>query len=149
VVLGHETNGRFLQTAPHDTVMLSLSMEARIGDCMEPMQIAFPYYTLEPLIRTLSHMIESKAGPPPGNGDGKARWNPQFDDIRVPVTAQWQDLELAARDLAALKVGDLLEMSPSCLEKVDVQLAETSRFRGRLGKRGKHWAVELTEVLKR
>ncbi|MCK6499975.1 MAG: flagellar motor switch protein FliM, partial [Nitrospira sp.] len=140
VVLGHETNGRFLQTAPHDTVMLSLSMEARIGDCMEPMQIAFPYYTLEPLIRTLSQMIESKAGPPPGNGDGKARWNPQFDDIRVPVTAQWQDLELAARDLAALKVGDMLEMSPSCLEKVDVQLAETSRFRGRLGKRGKHWA---------
>jgi flagellar motor switch protein FliM len=149
VTLGHETNGRFLQTAPHDTVMLSLSMEARIGDCMEPLQIAFPYYTLEPLIRTLSQQLEASAGPAPGRADAKARWNPQFDDIRVPVKAQWQDLELAARDLAALKVGDVLEMSPTCLDKVDVQLAETSRFRGRLGTRGNHWAVELTEVLKK
>ncbi len=149
VILGHETNGRFIQTAAHDTVMLTLSMEARVGDCMESMQLAFPYYTLEPLIRTLNQMLETSAGQLPGAQRATPRWNPQFDDIRVPVTAAWPDLELTARDIAALRVGDVLELSPACLDKVSVRLADTPRFRGRLGTRGKHWAVELTEVLKR
>ena len=116
---------------------------------METLQCILPYYTLELINRSISQQVAASAGPAPGRADAKARWNPQFDDIRVPVKAQWQDLELAARDLAALKVGDVLEMSPTCLDKVDVQLAETSRFRGRLGTRGNHWAVELTEVLKK
>lgn len=149
VTLGHETNGQFIQTAAHDTVMLILSMEARVGDCMETMQLAFPYYTLEPLIRTLNQMLESAVGQAPGSGRAAPKWNPQFDDVRVPVTAAWPDLELAAREVASLRVGDILELSPACLEKVSVRLADTPRFRGRLGTRGKHWAVELTETLKR
>ena len=48
VLLGHENNGQFLQTAPHDTIMLVLTMEAKVGDCLEQMQIALPCFTLEP-----------------------------------------------------------------------------------------------------
>jgi flagellar motor switch protein FliM len=148
VVLGHESNGRFLQTAAHDTVMLALAMEARVGDCMEQLQIGFPYYTLEPLIRQLGQTVETSAreagGPPPG----PATWNPLFDEVRVPVTAEWRGLELSARELTGLKVGDVLQLSPECSHQVQVRLADIPKFHARLGTRANKWAVELTEVLK-
>lgn len=149
VILGVESNGRFLQTSPHDTVMLALSMEARIGDCMESMQIGFPYYTLEPLIRGLAQSVEASVGDHSNTAKGKPKWNPRFDDIPVPVRASWNDLELSARDIATLKVGDVLELSPASCDQVNVRLAEMDRFRGRLGTRGNKWAVELTETLKK
>ncbi len=149
VILGHENNGRFLQTAPHDTVILALSMEARIGDCMESMQIGFPYYTLEPLILELSRTMQASINEGAPRVQTKSRWQPHFDDIPVPVSAAWADLELAAREVAALKVGDILELPPARCEQVNVRLGDVDRYRGRLGTRGNKWAVQLTEVLKK
>ncbi len=148
-LLGHETNGRFLQTSTHDAVMLILCMEARLGDCTERMQLAFPYSTLEPLIRRLAEKSEESMGPPPSSPPSRSRWIPEFDEIKVPVTAAWPDLELAARDVAALKVGDLLEISPSFIDQVNLRLADVSRFRGRLGTNGSKWAVQISETLKK
>lgn len=150
VPLGRETNGRFLQTAAHDTVMLTLSMEARLGDCMETLQIGFPYYTLEPLVRALaSSMGGSNGDPSQRNSNAKPRWNTGLDDLRVPVAASWNDLELSARELASLKVGDVLQLAPSCMEQVNIRLASMNRFKGRLGTRANHLAVELTESVKK
>ncbi len=58
VLLGHENNGQFLQTAPRDTIMLVLTMEAKLGDCLEQVQLVLPCFTLEPLIRKLSQATE-------------------------------------------------------------------------------------------
>ncbi|HSA03464.1 MAG TPA: flagellar motor switch protein FliM, partial [Candidatus Paceibacterota bacterium] len=103
-VLGHENNGRFLQTASHDTVMLALTLEARVGDCLEPMQIGFPYYTLEPLVQQLNANIEATGRENPTVDNGGLRWNPQLNSVRVPVTAEWEGLEITARDLTQLQV---------------------------------------------
>jgi flagellar motor switch protein FliM len=148
VVLGHESNGRFLQATAHDTVMLAMAMEARVGDCMEQLQIGFPYYTLEPLMRQLGQAIEASAQQAAGPAPTTSRWNPAFDDVRVPVTAEWPGLELSARELTRLKVGDILQLSPECSQQVRVRLATIPKFQGRLGTRTGKWAVELTQVLK-
>ena len=34
ILLGHETSGRFLNTSPQDSILLILSMEVRLGDCI-------------------------------------------------------------------------------------------------------------------
>jgi flagellar motor switch protein FliM len=148
VILGHENSGRFLQTSPHDTVMLALSMEARIGDCLEPLQIGFPYYTLEPLIRAVSQAAEPDHHEAMKKIAAPLAWNPQLDDARVPVSASWEGLELSARDLAALKVGDIVELSPASIEQVQVRLGNLPRFRARLGARDQHLAVQIIEPLK-
>lgn len=149
VVLGTENTGRFLQTAPHDTVMLVLSMEARLGDCSETLQLCFPYYTLEPLIRSLSQASEERNVSEPSRPAAKPKWNPDFDDILVQVSAAWSDLELSAREIVGLKVGDVIELSPASHERISVRLAGTPRFEGRLGTRADKWAVQIDQALKR
>ena len=146
IMLGHENNGRFLQTAPRDTIMLVLAMEAKVGDCLEQMQIALPCFTLEPLIRKLGHINgESTEEVAPVSA---VRWNRNFDDVPVPVTAMWDDLKLTARDIVNLKVGDILPLDPKSVQQVKLRLADTPKFEGHLGTTDGKWAVAVTGITK-
>jgi flagellar motor switch protein FliM len=148
-VLGHENNGRFLQSSPHDTVMLAVSIEVRLGDCLEQMQFAFPCRTLEPLVSALNAITEKgDDAPTPGETPRQRRWNPSLAHVRVPVIAEWQNLRLSARQLAGLKPGDVLPLSPGQSSDVKVRLAKVTRFNGRLGTAGDRLAVQLSSVLK-
>lgn len=146
VMLGHENNGQFLQTAPHDTIMLVLAMEAKAGDCLEQIQIALPCFTLEPLIRKLGHITDA-----PCEAEAPVttlRWNRNFDEVPVPVTAMWDDLVLTARDVAHLKPGDILPLDPRSVQRVKLRLADMPKFEGNLGTTGGKWAIAVTNVMK-
>ena len=41
-IIGHESNGRFLQTSPRDSIVLALAIEVSFGDCSEQIQIGLP-----------------------------------------------------------------------------------------------------------
>ncbi len=148
VVLGHESNARFLQTASHDTVMLVLALEARLGDCQDTMQMGFPCYTLEPLMRQLSADLDGNAKEAATSPHGGVRWNSQLDDVRVPISASWNDLELTARQMSRLKIGDVLQLPPHFASQIRVCLARVPKFVGRLGLQDGKWAVQLNQVLK-
>jgi flagellar motor switch protein FliM len=142
-LLGHENNGQFLQTASHDTIMLVLALDAQLGDCQAPIQIALPCFALEPLVQTLSPVTDVEQTPavqPPA----RVQWNRNFDDVPVPVTAIWDHLTLTARDVANLKAGDVLPLDPGCTRQVKLRLADMCKFEGHLGTAGGKWAVALT-----
>lgn len=146
-LLGHENNGQFLQTAAHDTVMLALVMDAKLGDCSEKIQIALPCSMLEPTIRKLGQATEFVVEParPPAP---LPRWNHNFDEVPVPVTALWDDLVLSAREIANLKPGDILPLDARSARRVKLRLANVPKFQGSLGTTGGKWAVAVTDVVK-
>lgn len=147
VVLGHENNGRFLTSSAHDCVMLVLSMEARLGDCTERIELAFPFHTIEPLVR----QPDSSSDGDPGVAairPGQVRWNPNLNDVSVRLNTAWHGLEMSARQLTQLKCGDVLMLEENCFNRVEIRLEQQPKFHGRLGKTGDCWAVELTESVK-
>jgi len=146
VMLGHENNGQFLQTAPHDTIMLVLAMEAKVGDCLEQIQIALPCFTIEPLVRKLGHI--NGASSETAAVVSAVRWNRNFDEVPVPVTAIWDDLHLTARDLVNMKVGDVLPLDAKSTRQVKLRLADMPKFEGQLGTAGGKWAVAVTGIAK-
>lgn len=148
VTLGHESNGMFLQTAHSDTIMLVLTMEARMGDCLEQVQLAFPFATLEPLIRQLNQKLRADAPGAEAAAAQKPRWNPEFESMNVPVTAEWPSLEMTARDLANLKVGDVLPLDAEIVNAVRLRLSTNPKFIGRLGTQDGKWAIEITRPIK-
>ncbi len=152
VLLGHENSGRFLQTSVPDAVMLALTMEARIGDCVEQFQIGFPYTTLEPLIQQLSLTLNPQAEENVAAAAAKAAahpaWKHDLDNVSIPVTAEWPGMELTARALTQLKVGDVLPLPADFTSQIQLRLARMPKFLGRLGTSDQHWAIELTKVLK-
>ena len=146
-LLGHETNGQFLQTAPRDTVMLALVMDAKLGECSEKIQLVLPCSTLEPLIRKLGQSTEMVAEPVRAPAP-TPKWNRNFDEVPVPVTALWDDLVLSAREVANLKPGDILPLDPRSARRVKLRLSDLPKFQGTLGTAGGKWAVAVTDVVK-
>lgn len=142
VIIGHENNSRFLQCAAHDTAMLCVAMEVRLGDCAEQIQLALPYSTIEHLIKQLGDLEETdKTRVPPAAAT--PRWNRILDDIPVRVSAEWHGLELTARELSQLKAGDVVLLDPACADMVAVKLEGIPKYHGRLGTRFDKWAVEI------
>ncbi len=144
-ILGHENNCKFLQTSPPDTSMLILTISASISEQTETFQLVFPYATLEPLMRLLNPELAGTevAAPRPA----KPRWNSGFDDVKVPLTAEWQGLKMSAGEITRLKPGDLLGLDPACAAQVVVRLGSIPKFFGRPGTSDANWAVQLTAAI--
>ncbi len=148
LLLGHESNARFLNTAPFDSVMLALTLEAQLGDCFEQIHIGFPYMTLEPLINRLSQDIDTHIHDSAPERSGGSQWKDALDDVQIPVTAEFPGMSMSARRLANLQVGDVLELDEDLPSRVRLRLATLPKFTGRLGTRSGKWAVEIGQVLK-
>ena len=144
-LLGHENNSKFLQTSPPDTAMLIIAVESSIAEQKETFHIVFPYATVDPLMRLINPSLPGADATAPRAA--KARWNSQFDGVKVPVTAEWQGLKLSAGDVTRLKPGDLLTLDPACAAQVVVRLGNIPKFLGRPGTSDAKWAVQLTSAI--
>ncbi|HTH47191.1 MAG TPA: FliM/FliN family flagellar motor switch protein [Candidatus Limnocylindria bacterium] len=147
-ILAHESNARFLNTSPWDSVMLCLSLEARIGDCTEQMQFGLPYPTIEPLVRLLNRSVDPSLENAAAIPQSPPRWRPEMEEVEIPVTAELPGRTMTTGQLARLKVGDTLDFDRDLLNRVQVRLADLHKFSGRLGSRGGKWAIEVTQVTK-
>ncbi len=144
-LLGHENNSHFLQTSMPDTAMLILTMHGGIGDQAEQFQMVFPYATVEPLLRMLIPSLPEVEASPARSA--RIRWNPEFDDVRVPVIAEWQGLKMSAGAITRLKPGDVLALDPACAAQVQLRLSHVPKFHGRPGTSDGKWAVQITSAL--
>ncbi len=144
-LIGHENNGRFLQTSPKDAIVLALTLEANFGDCSEQIQIGVPYYTIEPVVKKMHarRQKDSSVAPPAK----RAEWQASYDRITVPVRAEWDAFQLTVREIASLRVGDVIEMQSSICAETRILLNGTPKFIGTVGLDSDRVAVQLTRKL--
>ncbi|MHB1308767.1 MAG: flagellar motor switch protein FliM [Limisphaerales bacterium] len=146
VLLGHESQPRFVRVAPPETAVVRVTLAAVVGESRNSLQFVLPSVTVEPLFRPYS-------APPPGlaaaapRPRGAVGWNPDFGEVPVRLTATWPDLGLTLDRLAGLKPGDLLLMHPGLVNEVEVALETVPRFHARLGRRGQNVAIEILAPL--
>lgn len=144
-IIGHESNGQFLQTSPRDAIILVVTLDATFGDCAEPIRIAIPYYTIEPVIKGMQAKRQKEASV--GPQDKKATWQRAYDRIQVPVRAQWDAFEVSLREVTCLRVGDVIEMPNEIFQKTDVLVNGSRKFVGAVGIDDDRVAVQITEKL--
>ena len=142
-IIGNESSGRFLQTSPADAMMLILHMEASFGDVTGPISIAVPYYTLEPLV---TRILESGSNLEKTTPSSPARWQEVYDDILVPLSAEWDAFELPVRDLLALRVDDVIEMPARLIKDTKLRIEDRTCFVGEIGLEGEQVAFEVNET---
>ncbi len=145
LIIGHENNGRFLQTSPKDAIVLALTLEASFGDCSEQIQIGVPYYMIEPVVKKMQSRRQKDAAVT--TTEKRAEWQSAYDRITVPVRAEWAALEVSVRELASLRVGDVIEMPASIFHETRVLLNGTPKFIGSVGHDADRVAVQLTRKL--
>ncbi len=150
MLLGHETDSKYLQTSPAEAPMLLTTLNLHIGEFCSKAQLAIPFSTFDPMLEKLRSELK-----PPADAVSAAVapakagvWNAAYDDVRATITAQMSGPRLTARDLPRLKVGDLIDLPAESVGDVQLRLGNTTRFTGRLGQCDDKWAVEVIRVLK-
>lgn len=144
-MIGHENNGRFLQTSPRDAIVLALALEVSFGDCSEQVQIGVPYYMIEPLVRAL-HARRQKDSAPTA-APNRAEWRPVYENVTIPVRAEWTLHDLPLREVAVLRVGDVLQLPASIVEQTHVLLNGSPKFVGTAGTNHDQVVVKLSRKL--
>ena len=145
VIIGHENNGRFLQTSPRDAIILALTLEASFGDCSEQIQIGVPYYTIEPIVKKMQARRQKDNAV--STVEKRATWHPAYERITIPVRAEWSALELTLRELTSLRVGDVIEMPQTICNETNVLLNGAAKFVGTVGLDTDRVAIQLTRKL--
>ncbi|RRJ98004.1 flagellar motor switch protein FliM [Opitutaceae bacterium TAV4] len=144
-IVGHENNGCFLQTSARDAVMLVLALDVNFGDCTGALNLAVPYYMIETVVRDLQarrHQDNAPAARPDATG-----WKPVYEHIALPVRAEWPVFEASLREIASLRVGDVLELPAGILDDTRVLLAGAEKFTGTVGVEGDRVAVKINRKL--
>jgi len=144
-IIGHENNGRFLQTSPRDAVILALAIEVSFGDCSEQIQIGIPYYTIEPLVKALQLRRQKDALP--AGAPARAEWREVYEHVRIPVRAEWSLADMPLREVAALRVGDVLQLPVDIIDRTRVLLSGSAKFAGTVGLEDDLVAVRLARKL--
>ncbi len=144
-IIGHESNGRFLETSPADAIMLVLSMEAGVGDCSETIQIGLPYYTLEPIIKRMHEAKEKDLGL--DLTQSESAWQSSFNQIDIPIQAEWDGDSLTTKEVLHLRPGDVIRFPKSVLKNTRVRLSNTIKFTGEIGLENNRVGVKLNKKL--
>ena len=147
-ILGHENNPKFLQCASSETMMLVLNLAARLDESEGPIQLAFPFNSLEPLMNRLAQLGSPSAPQAPAAAPTNSKWTQHLDTVSVQMSAQWPAVKMSTRSLVGLEVGTVLDLKPEDAERLELRVGKTTKFRGRLGTREQKWAVQITEVCK-
>lgn len=145
-MIGKENNGRFLQTSPHDAIMLILSMECMLGDCSESMLMGIPYYSIEDLIKRMED--KNKQNTNQGSMlSREARWFDSFNQIGVKVSAEWTLPPITVAEVLSLKEGDLIELEPDILHRTEIKCEGKQKFWGEIGVEDGNVAVRLAKAV--
>lgn len=144
-IIGHENNGRFLQTSPRDAIMLALALECNFGDCSEQIQIGVPYYMIEPVVKRMQARRQKDTAVTPTVK--RAEWHAAYEGVMVPIRAEWDALELTIREVANFRVGDVIEMRPEICAETRIVLNDTPKFTGTVGLDTDRVAVQITKKI--
>jgi flagellar motor switch protein FliM len=140
-IIGHDTSGRFLQTAEADVVHVTINLEVILGECVGQMQLFIPFAMVEPIVK-LMNVARLKAT------ESKVRsveWRRPFNNINVPVIAEWFVKDMSIGDVLQLKPGDVLEMDRDLIARTNIKLSNTTGFIGTAGVEDGRVAVQLTQ----
>ncbi len=147
VIFGNERSGRFLRTAAGDTMMLALTLETALGDAVETLRLAVPYPMIEPAVKAVlpARSRDSSRESPPT--PAASSWRQVYEQVNVPLQAEWDAFTLSLRDLSALQIGDVLELPTGIVERTRVALNAQTKFIATAGLEGARVVVKLTQRL--
>ena len=143
--IGHENNPRFLQACSQDTLMLGLTIEALAGDSIEQIQLAVPYNMIEPIMKSMHATSRRDIDEKP---DTKPQhWRTSYNQISVPLIADWKVPSVPLSDVLRLRVGDIMEMPKTMLSSTRVRIANSPRFMAQAGCENGHVAIQISSEI--
>ena len=73
----------------------------------------------------------------------RGEWREIYEHVSIPVRAEWALTDLPLREIAGLRIGDVLELPVGIIDRTCVLLSGSPKFSGTVGLEGDSVAVKL------
>lgn len=141
-ITGRETRPQMLQIVPPNEVVATVSYQIQIGDSKGSMSICLPVALLEPIAEGFGRSAyEANDTVAPAI---TASLLDAIADVRFPVSCDLEGFSIAVSDLNSLTVGDVLRINHPVDKSLNVCVANSPKFMGRLASIEGKLIVQLT-----
>jgi len=137
-----ESNPQFVQIAPASETAAVVSFEIVIRDMSFPMNLCFPYFVLDPLIRNLSTSWSNVNTKRPSLKESELM-RTRILLSKLPLQVRLGSAHLRTRELSGLKVGDVVRLDERNDEFVKVIVNGKTKFWGEPGVSKNRKAVRI------
>ncbi|MFW6256214.1 MAG: FliM/FliN family flagellar motor switch protein, partial [Candidatus Sumerlaeota bacterium] len=104
-----------------------------------------PYSTIEPMKEKLKARFQSESMESENTWMGRIQQS--LNQVPVEVKARLGTSEITAREVLALKVGDVIQLRERAGSPLNVYVEEVLKFRGLGGTSRNAKAIKITEIL--
>jgi flagellar motor switch protein FliM len=137
-----ESNPQFVQIAPASETAAVVSFEIIIRDMTFPMNLCFPYFVLDPLIQNLSTSWSNVATKKLSTMESDSLQS-RIRLTKVPVIAQLGSTKLTMKEMAKIRVGDVLPLAERKDEGLKLMINGKVKFWGEPGVSRSRRAVKV------
>ena len=130
-IVGRETRTQLLQIIPPNGIVVTIVYQVQIGDAKGLMSICLPVELLEPVIKKAT--MNAYSSGVPTSPEATNALLKKVSTINFPVTSDLEKVSSAVSDLMSLSVGDVLRTSHSVDRPINICVADSAKFVGRLG----------------
>lgn len=142
-IVSHETSPQYLNAFSLEAPALDIAIKAQLGETQAVLRIIIPRLTLEPLLANLHDIQLDSQLAEPAPGTTGPEWDERFDAIKAPVQAWCKGAQLSLREIASLKMGQILPFHANAFNDATLRVAGKDAFRGSIGKIQNHWALKV------
>ncbi len=140
-IVGRETRPQLLNIIPPNGIVVTIVYQVQIGDAKGLMSICLPVEMLEPVIKKAT-MSAYSSGIPTSPEATNALLR-KVSTVNFAVTSDLEKVPASVSDLMGLAVGDVLRTSHSVDRPIQIAIADSPKFVGRLGSHDGKLVVQI------
>ena len=131
----------------NERVML-ITFEMSIQNSTGIMNVYIPFSMLKPIANVLNpHVWISGRKEKVQDPVSRKLVFQAMKEVQLPIRVYLGDVDVALKNLINLAEGDVLQLNTSVNDNLIMQVAELTRFEVKVGKSGKHLAVQIDSVI--
>lgn len=143
-IIGRETRPQLLQIVPPNEIVATVVYQVQIGDSKGLMSVCLPVGMLEPVIANFNKSSYSSENPTAP--EATFALLKTVSHAHFTITSELDKVPAAVSDLMELSVGDVIRTHHGVEKPVNICIADSVKFSGRLGSNDRNLVVQLTEV---
>jgi flagellar motor switch protein FliM len=146
-IMRHESNPQFAQIAAPSEMMIVITFNLKIHEDEGVATLCYPYTTLQPVLESFSGNLAQVVSTGHKARDASNKLRRAVLDVPIEFRAEFPAVRLAAGDLAALELGDVIPFGISTDTPITGIVGGVPTYVVRPARKGKRMACQILSTL--
>jgi flagellar motor switch protein FliM len=140
-IMSQESNPQYAQIAAPTDMVIVVAYEIKIDTTVGIASLCIPFSSLQPHLEALSASSLYGNLSSSNRVENQNRLRMHLGETSVEVAAQFRDLDVLARHIVGLQVGDVLPLHHPLDQPLTLVVDQTAVHHARIGRQNRHLAV--------